>query len=132
MPFLDVNLQNAALDSLWGDHRGANAPASFEWGLLTGDPRNGGVELDFTVGGYARVTVPNDNTTWADADEGVKTALGVTFADSTGAWSDDATWEGIWVGGVLSDAAPLAEVISVSAAGTGPTITPSRYYNELV
>lgn len=38
-------------------------PASYDVGLFTGDPNDGGVECTGT--GYARITIPNDGTAWS-------------------------------------------------------------------
>ena len=125
---LDSDAQANALDALLGDDRGAKMPASFEVALFNAHPDFGGTELSAT-GGYARVTVANDSTTFPDASPD-KTSAPIPFAAATGAWSDTATHF------LLLDAADsttryfaglLDDEVDVLVAGT--VVTPSlRFY----
>lgn len=130
MPWNDTDYQNAALDALWGDSRGPNTCATFELGLLTGDPRLGGVEI--TGGGYARIAAANANTFWQDAANRLKRSLVQTFPTPTGLW-DIATHDGIWadVGGVMTliDFAPLDRKVVADAGDPAPTVQIARRWN---
>lgn len=71
------------------------------YGLLTGDPDTGGVEV--TGLGYARVAIPVNDANWsAPATEGtyrfVANLLAVTFPTPTGNWNsgNPIPWFGIW------------------------------------
>lgn len=125
---LDTAAQDASLDNDYGASAGANAPSSHELALFTDDPRLGGVELDAT-GGYARVVVTNDGTSWPAASGGMKTCAVQTFADATGAWSDTATWWVLLDGSTMWDGAPLDDEIDINEAGAGPVVQPKIYYN---
>lgn len=131
MPFYDAAAQNAALDALWGSQHGVTMPDTFEVGLFTGDPSDAGLELD-PDGGYARIVCANDDTTWLPADEGVKTSVLLVFPDSTGEWSDDADYFGLFVGGTLFDFGRLTDPVSVAVEGPGPQVILSRYFDPQV
>lgn len=121
MPFVpDVAYIDTALDNLLG------SGVAFEFGLLTGDPRIGGVEI--TGPGYARIAGVDDATFWQPSSGGQKVSLPQTFPASTDAW-DTATHEGRWIGGVLVDFEELSEPIIVTAAGPGPTVSAVRAFN---
>lgn len=108
MPFYSTAAQDAALDALWGSGHAASMPATFDVGLLTSDPRVGTVDempadgtqaathwaifvagalFDFglleepvTFAGYARIAgLPNDDTTWDVAADGMKSMQPQTF-----------------------------------------------------
>lgn len=110
MPLYSTTTQDTALDALWPTAAPSPliAGASFEFGLLTGDPRvsgtvdempadgteagrywaifEGAALVDFaplsgavTFTGYARVTVANDGTFWEAASGGIKNAVEQTF-----------------------------------------------------
>lgn len=125
---LDTAAQNKSLDNDYGATRGSNAPASHQLALFAGDPSLDGVELA-SAGGYARVTIANNGTSWPAAAAGQKTGPGVTFPTSTGAWSDVAThWVLIGSDGNRWDSGALAEEIDITAAGVTKKVTPTIYY----
>lgn len=120
MPVSDVEAaQNFYLDSMLDPE----PPGGVAYGLLSGDPRAGGVELG-ADGGYARVAVADYSTFWTPADAGVKTSALLLFADATGAWSGPATYWGLWVGGTLWRFGKLDvdDPLYVTAAGPAPKI----------
>jgi hypothetical protein len=132
MPIRDVAAMNASLDNDYGENRGPNAADSHDMALFVGDPMTDGVELDALDNpGYDRPTIlPAD---WLDADAGTKsTNGGVQFDNATAAWLDEATHWGLFDGSVMWDCAPLAEPLVVSAAGTGPQVTPTVFYDDSV
>jgi hypothetical protein len=133
MTLLDPAAQSASLDNDYGATKGPNAPASLEVALFTDDPLLGGVELAAT-GGYARVVVPNDGTTWpAAASGGSKTSAQVSFGTSTDAWSDVAAWFVLFdhADGVTRwDAQELTDEIVVTAAGTPASVQMTVYYDN--
>lgn len=130
MPWADTAYQDAALDSLWGENRGPTTCATFELGLLTGDPRFDGVEVAGT--GYARIVCTNDATFWQPSTNGSKVSTVQTFPAPTGLW-DSATHDGIWalVDGVMTliDFAPLGTPIDVDAGDPAPRIQITRRFN---
>jgi hypothetical protein len=133
MTLLDPAAQSASLDNDYGATKGPNAPASLEVALFTDDPLLGGVELAAT-GGYARVVVPNDGTTWpAAASAGSKTSAQVSFGTSTDAWSDVAAWFVLFdhADGVTRwDAQELTDVVVVDTSGTEVTTSLTVYYES--
>lgn len=131
MPFYDDAAADAALDAMWGANHGSTMPATFQVGLLTGDPRDGGIELT-SAGGYARLTCTNGASFWGDAAGGTKTSVPVQLVNATGAYNDDADWWGIWVSGALFDFGRLTDTISVTAAGAPPAFTISVYFATIV
>ena len=87
---LDTAAQNATLDAMFGDNRGATMPTSFEVALYDGHPLSGGTEV--SGGGYVRPVVANNSTTFPlPADGGLKTSAAIAITDPTGAWSDTVT-----------------------------------------
>ena len=86
---LDTPAQNATLDAMFGDNRGATMPTSFEVALYDGHPLSGGTEV--SGGGYVRPVVANNSTNFPAAVDGLKTSAGVPITDPTGAWSDTVT-----------------------------------------
>lgn len=87
---LDTTAQNACLDALLGDNRGASMPSSFEVALFNGHPLSGGTELT-SAGGYVRKVIANTTAIWPAASSGQKVSAILTWATPTGAWSDTAT-----------------------------------------
>src|SRR5690349_17659954 len=80
---------------------------------------HGGVELDGT-GGYARATVPNDNTTWPDAPaDGSITSAPVSFPTSSGAWQDSPTHFQLFYADTsdAGDSGVLSDAVVVGGAG---------------
>jgi hypothetical protein len=91
------------------------------YGLITGDPDAGGVEV--TGSGYARVAIPINDANWsAPATEGtyryVSNVLAVTFGSPTGDWNSGSPipWFGIW------DAASAGNRLYDGALPTARTI----------
>jgi hypothetical protein len=129
---LSAAAQSASLNNDYGANKGVSAPVSHEVALFNGDPVLGGTELAAT-GGYARVTITNNGTTWPDASAGATTSATVTFPTSTAAWSDTATHFVLydhadsvtqWDSGLLKDE------ISVDAAGEAPRAELTIYYED--
>lgn len=56
MPLYDVSSVNTALDAMYGDHRGATRPTSFDLGLLTSDPRVSGAVEEMPIDGSLSAT----------------------------------------------------------------------------
>ena len=86
---LDTAAQNATLDAMFGDDRGATMPTSFEIALYDGHPLSGGTEV--SGGGYVRPVVANNSTNFPAAADGLKTSAAIANTDPTGAWSDTVT-----------------------------------------
>lgn len=130
MTLLSATEQNRSLALFYGASRGAGSSATHELALFTGDPRTGGTELTAT-GGYARVSITNDGTNWPAPSGGMILGADQTFAASSGAWSDTATW---WVlyavdSGEMADGMPLDDEIDVSVTGETPRVRPRIFYN---
>lgn len=111
----------------------STAPTEFEVALFVGDPANGGTELPAT-GGYARVTVPNDATTWPDAPaDGSITSAPVTFPTSSAAWDDAPTHFQLFNAdtGDAGDSGVLADPVSVLGAGVVVKPSLTVFYTDL-
>lgn len=128
---IDVDAQNAALDALLSRDL-SGIPTSFEVALFTDHPLRSGVELD-AAGGYARPTIALNLTNFPAAVGGLKTSVEVTFADSTGAWSDTAPYA------VLIDhadhttrwyAVRLSQEVNVLGAAPGPSVVLAGFFNR--
>ena len=133
MSLVSVAARNASLAMSYGAGKGSSAPSQLEVALFHGDPANGGVELD-SDGGYARVVVDNDGTTWPDAPaDGAVTSSAISFATATGAWSDTADCFQIYDAstGDAWDSGRLSDEVSVDTAGTVITVELTVYYNDL-
>ena len=131
MPILDVAAMNAALDSDYGSTRAAGLPSSHTLHLYVGDPMGDDsfelVEADNP--GYAPATVLAAK--WSPASGGFKsTNGGVQFADSEGEWEDEPTHWLLKDGGTGWDCAPLLEPLAVTAAGTGPSVVVTVFYED--
>jgi len=130
---VDIAARNASLAMSYGADRGSLAPTSLGIALFVGDPDNGGVELD-SDGGYARAVVDNDATTWPDApDGGGITSAVISFATSTGAWSDTADSFLIYDAdtGDKWDSGRLGDQITVDTADTDVTVQITVFYSDL-
>lgn len=108
----------------------SSAPSGFEVALFVGDPADGGSELS-GAGGYARVTVPNDSSTWPDApvDGSITSAL-VSFPVSSGAWADSPT-HFLLVNadtGDAGDSGLLSDPVTVLGAGVVARVALTVYY----
>lgn len=140
MSLLSIAAQNASLDNDYGSTAGPNAPASLEVALFDGDPLLGGLELT-SDGGYARVTVANDGTTWPTAASGgAKTMATASFPTPTGAWSSTATFFVLYDAADSTtawDSGELDDEIAVDADEFGVPLTtsvgiqPTVYYENL-
>lgn len=131
MTLLSTAAQNASLDNDYGATAGSNAPAAHQVALFSGDPLLGGTELDST-GGYARVVITNDGTTWPGASGGSTTSAAVSFGTSSAAWSDTATHFVLYDdadGTTAWDAGLLDEEIAVDAASTVVETTLTVFYS---
>lgn len=84
------------------------------YGLLTGDPGSGGVEVAGL--GYGRVAIPCNDTNWSDPDSDgiyryVANLLAVTFGSPTGDWNganpipNFAIWDASTAGNMMYDGA---------------------------
>lgn len=136
MALVSIPEQNRSLDLYYGANKGSIASPSHEVALFAGDPLAGGVELD-AAGGYARVTVTNDGTTWPGADGGATTSAIVPFATSTDEWTVAgspavATHFQLFATdtGDAGDSGLLGEPISVDAAGVTPPVELTVFYNS--
>lgn len=90
MPLGDVSEQQRHVSSYYGADA-SQVPASFDAAIFTGDPTDGGVEIDYP--GYARVTLTNDTTTFvADTDGSVRAALQLPDATDAMTTDDGAVW----------------------------------------
>lgn len=130
MALVSVVARNASLAMSYGALAGSEAPTSLEVALFSGDPTNGGTELA-ADGGYVRLVVANDATTWPDAPaDGAITSAPLEFATPTDAWSDTADFYLLLdaVTGDEWDSGQLDDEISVDVAGTYVAITPTVYY----
>ena len=129
----DTTIDEAALDALHGPNSGVSMHFTFEVGLLTGDPRNGGVELG-PDGGYARITgCDNASATFwpANAADGQKVSADLTPANATEAYSGTATHWG-WFRTGETDPFNWGELdtdIVVDAAGPVPSFTCAISFN---
>lgn len=118
----DQMMQERSLDLFYD-----TAPNPFDVALFDGDPDLGGVEL--AGNGYARASI--DTGDWNPAGDGVKTSDPLPFADSTGDWVT-ATHVGLYdaTEGAWADVVPLAEPLDVTAAGDGPLVVVSVFYDN--
>jgi hypothetical protein len=140
MALLDIGPQNASLDNDYGSTKGPNAAVSHLFALYAGDPATGvGVELDI-AGGYDRVAMPNDGTSWPTAAaDGAKTAAAVQLPTSTGPWTVGGSpavathFVLLAPDGVTRwDSGRLDTPISVDAAGADIQATPTVYYDPTI
>lgn len=130
MALVSVVARNASLAMSYGALAGSEAPTSLEVALFAGDPTLGGTELT-SDGGYVRLVVANDATTWPDAPaDGSITAAQLEFAVSTDAWSDTASFFLLLdaVTGDEWDSGPLDDEIAVDSTGVIVRIQPTVYY----
>lgn len=126
MPILDDAAANASLANDYGTARGGNAADAHDLELWDGDPSlEDSAEL--TGNGYAAAEIlPADWSTPANR----QTAATVTFDNPTGAWAvathyvlrgdDTFGW----------DFGALAEPLYVTAAGDGPVVTVTVFYDN--
>lgn len=141
MPIRDVAAQNASLNNDYGSTAGANAPTSWQVALFVGDPMDGGTEMpdeteldDLSVvpNGYARVTIAQ--SAWAAAVDGEKrTAVPVQFANALAEWPETATHWALFDaadGTTMWDCALLDRELNVNAAGAGPSVALSVFYDN--
>jgi hypothetical protein len=134
MPIISTEAMNASLANDYGPTRGAQAADNLELGILTGDPRFGGVEFD-SAGGYTRLPVDQD-TDWATPADGKITAL-LQFPDSTDAWTvagdvAQGTWWQLYDAdtGDAWDGDALDEAIVVTDAGSFAVMPVTVYHPD--
>ena len=132
MPLKSITAMNGSLDNDYGTTHGSHAPSSHVLALFVGDPMTDGVELDSGDNpGYARATILASK--WLVAADGMKsTNGGVQFNNATGAWLDEATHWAIIDGSTTWDCAPLLEPLAITAAGSGPQVTVTVFYDDSV
>lgn len=132
MSLVSVAARNASLAMSYGADKGSLAPVSLEIALFNGDPTNDGTELT-SDGGYERLVVDNDATTWPDApaDGSISSAV-LFFATPTGAWSDTADFAQVSDAdtGDVWDSGPLDDEVDVNEADTSVAIQLSIYYRD--
>jgi hypothetical protein len=81
--------------------------------------------------GYTPATVLASK--WLLAADGMKsTNGGVQFANATGPWLDEATHWLLKDGDTGWDCAPLVEPLAVTAAGAGPSVVVTVFYEDSV
>lgn len=107
--------QNAWLDALLGSSKAAGMPATVYAHLYTDDPDSGGIELT-SDGGYAAVSLTNNDTNFPPASAGEKTSVDIDWV-FTGAASDTATWGVFSDGTDLIIGGPLTAPAVIGAAG---------------
>jgi hypothetical protein len=136
MPLLDPSLQARSLDLYYDD------PAKIHYLLLMSgdpgtldDPAADWATLELASdGGYARVIVSDTDWDPADVANGTK-AISTEwfFPDATAAYSDTATHFGLADGDdptLLADYGELESPITVTGAGTGPSLLVTVYYDN--
>lgn len=109
-----------------------------ELAMFNGDPMvpavdGGGVELDATdCPGYIRQNVLSSN--WLAAADGERLSQTIQFGAATGEWLTSATHVALWYPALNAwgDCGPLEEPIDVTAAGPGPSVTLSIFFDDAV
>lgn len=88
--------EDLILDAMFGDGRAANMPDTIYFALYTVTPGDtgGGTEVSgASVTAYARVSMPNDDTTWDAAAGGEKRNLAeITWDTATDDWGTIVAW----------------------------------------
>lgn len=132
MPLRDVTAMNASLDNDYGLTRGPHSPSSHSLALFVGDPMTpDSVEANSSDDpGYARATVTA--AAWLDAVDGFKSTVPIVFPNTTDAWLDEPTHWALFDGDTMWDCAPLVEPLAVTAAGGGPRVTVTIFYDDAV
>lgn len=88
--YLKDKIHDAALG------QGYTKPAMVYIALYTSAPNASGGGTECTGGGYARKSVTNSSTYWANSSSGVKrNATGIAFTAATGSWGGTVTHWGI-------------------------------------
>lgn len=127
MPIRDVAAMNASMDNDYGTTRGPNSPSSHALALFVGDPMTDGVEI--SGHGYARTNVLASK--WLPAADAYKsTNGGVQFPTVTSEWPDSPTHWALFDGATMWDCAPLLEPLDVTAAGPGPQVVVTIFYDD--
>jgi len=140
VPIRDTAAMNRSLNNDYGTTAGPNAPTSWQLALFDGDPMvpavdGGGVELTTTTApGYARVTLAQ--SAFAAASDGRKDLTSpAQFPNATAEWTTTVTHWALFDAANPTqcwDCAPLTEPLDVTAAGTGPAVTISIFYDDAV
>ena len=87
-----VTTSSAVLDSVLGGDTYVPA-AGYQFALYTVAPTQFGGGTEVSGGGYARVSVANNATTFPDAVSGVKSlGIQVAFPTATGDWGTVVAW----------------------------------------
>jgi hypothetical protein len=147
VPIIDEGMRETFLNVLF---RGASAPANWEVALFAGDPTLDGVEISAITeleeggteaNGYARVTVANDATFWAAAGAGGMAGYLTSLAPvqfptvtSSEGYDDEVTHWALFdpVSGLWGPCAELAEPLNVTAAGDGPAVSLTIFFDDSV
>lgn len=113
-----VTSQDGALAGIYGDNKGADAPASMNWRLYVGDPTGSGVEVAGT--GYAAVVMANTTANVGTPSGGELGPITVDFGTGAADWGTP-DWVG-WTDGSgnLWDAQAIS---SPPAIGDGDPVT---------
>jgi hypothetical protein len=132
MPIGALVAQQAFLDDIYGSTSGAHSPANWELALFTGDilTSETAVEADSTTcPGYARVTFAQSLWLPTGSDGVKRVSAAVAFPDATDEWVSLTHW-GLYDAAdhvTLWNVEPLAVPLDVTAASTGPTISPAIF-----
>jgi hypothetical protein len=122
--FLTDYTNNKILDSVFGAST-FTAPATLYLGLSQISSNKGGTVSEPSGGGYARVAVSNNLSSFPAASGGTKSTSGqLTFPNSTAAWG---TIQSLFVadaaaGGNVLAMADLTAPQTISSAGSGPKV----------
>jgi len=98
--------------------------ATFDVGLSSTDPTAAGGNItEPTDPSYARVSMPNDGTTWATSSAGIKTTVAaVTFPLPAGSWGNVSYWFMIDTASTLVCAgAIVGGPVSIGISATAPS-----------
>ena len=125
-------LENKLLDLVFGS-TAYSIPATVYLGLSVGDPTDAGTLTGEPSGSaYARVSVTNNTTNFANSSEGVKlNGVTFTFPKSTGAWgtvthffiSDAATVGNMLASGELTESKAITSGDTINFLAESITIT---------
>lgn len=119
-------LENMLLDTLFSNGT-FTKPTNLHFALHSADPGETGAGAELSGGGYARVSVANNGSTFSRTGNTVTNAGAISFAESTGS-QGTATHFGIWTastGGSLLYYGPLGASLAVTAAGITVTFPAS-------
>lgn len=127
MPIRDAAARRKSLRNDYGTDAAADAPASHEVALFSGDPMVDGVEI--TGSGYARASIlPAD---WTD-DETEGISATVTFAAPTGEWDEATHWALYGADLLWWDCGEFETPLLVTGAGDGPIVQVPLFYADSI